>query len=200
MARILALRRDLLKGVDHEPILVIGPENVGEFLKEYIKLEDLDMFFLDCWSTTGSKWDNMEAEDSSLQPCSKKLKPSTPVDDITLLKCLRKVLGEAGLVRLISFPVVHCDDAFGVILESAERMNRGKVVPGWKVVYSGDTRPCSEVIEASLGATILIHEVSATFLWVKMKLSIQIIAHGLVFCFSTTPYVLICLSGFPFIL
>ncbi|XP_060178294.1 tRNAse Z TRZ4, mitochondrial-like [Lycium barbarum] len=32
---------------------------------------------------------------------------------------------------------------------------------GVTVVYSGDTRPCSQVIEASLGATILIHE--ATF-------------------------------------
>lgn len=151
----------MIKGVDHEPILAIGLEKVGEFLKEYIKLEDLDMLFLDCWSTTRSKWDKMEAEDSSLQPCSKKLKLSTPVDDITLLKFLRKVLREAGLVRLISFPVVHCDDVFGVILESAERMNRGKVERDWKVVYSGDTRPCSQVIETSIGATILIHE--ATF-------------------------------------
>ncbi|PHT37260.1 hypothetical protein CQW23_24960 [Capsicum baccatum] len=132
LSRMLALRRDLLKGVTHEPIVVIGPEQIGEFLKEYIKLEDLDMLFLD-------------------------------FDDITLLKWLKKVLSEAGLVRLISFPVEHCPDteAFGVILESAERMNHDKVVQGWKVVYSGDMRPCSQVIEASLGATILIHE--ATF-------------------------------------
>ncbi|XP_019254358.1 PREDICTED: zinc phosphodiesterase ELAC protein 2-like isoform X2 [Nicotiana attenuata] len=233
LARILALRRDLLKGVPHEPMLVIGPEQVGEFLNDYKKLEDLDMLFLDCRSTTVAKWDDMEAdsifdkdhqmssegmndesrdhavltslsEDSSLLRCSKRMKPSTPVDDIKLLKHFKKVLSEAGLVRFISFPVVHCPEAFGIILESAERMNCGKVVPGWKVVYSGDTRPCSEVIEASLGATILIHEVSAnlcrfflfigqvtlgisyvpTFSCVKIKLAIQIVAHGLDFSFT----------------
>ena len=32
---------------------------------------------------------------------------------------------------------------------------------GWKVVYSGDTRPCRRLEQAGLGATLLIHE--ATF-------------------------------------
>lgn len=106
-------------------MLVIGPEQVGEFLKDYKKLEDLDMLFLDCRSTTVAKWDDMEAdamfdkdhqmssegmndesrdhivltslsEDSSLLCCSKRMKPSTPVDDIKLLKRFKNVLSEEG--------------------------------------------------------------------------------------------------------
>ena len=34
-------------------------------------------------------------------------------------------------------------------------------VPGWKIVYSGDTRPCESLTELARGATALIHE--ATF-------------------------------------
>lgn len=57
---------------------------------------------------------------------------------------------------------MHCPESFGVVLKAADRINSiGKAIPGWKVVYSGDTRPCSEMVEASQGATILIHE--ATF-------------------------------------
>jgi ribonuclease Z len=32
---------------------------------------------------------------------------------------------------------------------------------GWRLVYSGDTRPCPQMVEMARGATILIHE--ATF-------------------------------------
>ena len=32
---------------------------------------------------------------------------------------------------------------------------------GWKLVYSGDTRPCPALIKAGAGATVLVHE--ATF-------------------------------------
>lgn len=94
-------------------------------------------------------------------------RPGSPVENATalpILKSLMKVLKEAGLEALSSFPVIHCPQAFGVILQAADRINSaGKKIPGWKIVYSGDTRPCPELVKASLGATVLIHEVSLTF-------------------------------------
>ena len=49
-------------------------------------------------------------------------------------------------------PVDHCHHAFGLVFTHKN---------GWKLVYSGDTRPCEGLIKEGLGATILIHE--ATF-------------------------------------
>ncbi|OMO64527.1 zinc phosphodiesterase ELAC protein 2-like protein [Corchorus capsularis] len=190
LARILALRRDLLKGVPHEPLIVIGPSQLERFLDAYQRLEDLDMQFFDNKTTTIVPWEAFELDNESnnnqlvpennegikhfdlaskfsesLQGCSKRRKLSVPVDNVAtfpLLKRLKKVLNKAGLERLVSFPVVHCPEAFGVILKAADRINSfGKVIPGWKVVYSGDTRPCLEMIEASQAATILIHEAMA---------------------------------------
>ena len=48
--------------------------------------------------------------------------------------------------------VEHCWDAFGLIVDGAA---------GWRLVYSGDTRPSSALVRAGAGATVLIHE--ATF-------------------------------------
>ncbi|KAL7222149.1 hypothetical protein ACSBR1_023958 [Camellia fascicularis] len=186
LARILALRRDLLEGVPHEPLLVIGPRQLKRFLDAYQILEDLDMQFLNCRHTTEASLEAFEsnsfvnntstvgrtnynidstlfAEGSRMQSYWKR--PDSPVNNgtvIPILNNMKKVLGEAGLEALISFPVVHCPQAFGVVLKAADRINAvGKLIPGWKIAYSGDTRPCPELIEASHGATILIHE--ATF-------------------------------------
>ena len=49
-------------------------------------------------------------------------------------------------------PVSHCHDAFGLVMLHKN---------GWKLVYSGDTRPCRALQEAGKGCTLLIHE--ATF-------------------------------------
>ncbi|KAL1118950.1 hypothetical protein V6Z11_D01G070400 [Gossypium hirsutum] len=196
LVRVLTLRRDLLKGVSHDPLIVLGPSQLKRFLDAYQRLEDLDMQFLDNKATTLFSWETFELDNESnknnelvierdedvkngnLTSCrescsqgsSKRLKISVPVAKIetfALLNRLKKVLNEAGIERLISFPVVHCPESFGVVLKAADRINSiGKAIPGWKVVYSGDTRPCSEMIEASQGATFLIHEAStyeATF-------------------------------------
>jgi ribonuclease Z len=63
-----------------------------------------------------------------------------------------------GLSRLHSVPVVHCAHAYAAVLEEAPPAGAG---PGWKVVYSGDTRPCDSLVEAARGASLLVHE--ATF-------------------------------------
>ena len=196
LTRILALRRDLLREVPHEPVLVIGPRQLKRYLDAYQILEDLDMQFLDCKYTTqasleafqkvATEIDNSPLEgpisstdgnsiDGGKKPVSSlfvrgsrmqsyRKGPSSPIDinaAMPLLKYMNKVLNEAGLEALISFPVVHCPQSYGVILKAAERVNLdGKVIPGWKIVYSGDTRPCPELMEASRGATVLIHEAS----------------------------------------
>lgn len=199
LARILALRRHLLREVPHDPVLVVGPRQLKRFLDAYQRLEDLDMQFLDCRHTTEASLEafenanssdnsspgspsnsaNMNGKSSDGQvrkdldstlfargPRMQSLwkRPGSPVDSsaaLPMLKNLKKVLSEAGLEALVSFPVVHCPQAFGVVLKAAERTNSaGRVIPGWKIVYSGDTRPCPELVEASRNATILIHEVS----------------------------------------
>ncbi|KAJ6700796.1 TRNASE Z TRZ4 MITOCHONDRIAL [Salix koriyanagi] len=65
LARILALRRDLLKGMTREPILVVGPWQLKKFLDAYQILEDLDMQFIDCRSTTEASWVAFEDDSKS---------------------------------------------------------------------------------------------------------------------------------------
>ncbi|KAM3380224.1 tRNase Z TRZ3, mitochondrial isoform X1 [Capsicum galapagoense] len=187
LARILALRRDLLKETPHEPLVVVGPRQLKTFLDAYQKLEDLDMQFLDCRHTTEASlkaFESSENKDVNGSACVQNdqktgsdlfakgrpmesywKRPGSPVDAsaaFPLLTTLKKILREAGLEALISFPVIHCPQAYGVVLKAADRTNStGKKIPGWKIVYSGDTRPCPELVKASRGATVLIHE--ATF-------------------------------------
>ena len=57
-----------------------------------------------------------------------------------------------GLAAAHCVPVTHCADAWGLVLTHRR---------GWRLAYSGDTRPCAALARAARGATLLIHE--ATF-------------------------------------
>jgi len=56
-------------------------------------------------------------------------------------------------LRLQCVDVVHCPLSYGLVIEDC--------VQHWKLVYSGDTRPCSALAEAGRDALVVIHE--ATF-------------------------------------
>ena len=68
--------------------------------------------------------------------------------DKTIFTAAKEAL---GLTRIESFTVDHCANSYGGVLESAD---------GWKLVFSGDTRPCMNVVQAAKNATVLIHEVT----------------------------------------
>ncbi|KAI3896007.1 hypothetical protein MKW92_017970 [Papaver armeniacum] len=156
LASILAHRCRLLKGTSQEKILVIAPIQLKGFLDAHQSAEDLDMQFIYCGQTMDAKWEGFESYRQRPRILGELTK------DFETQQKLKKMLGEVGLEALISVPVLHCEDAFGLVLKAVERHNTdGKTIPGWKLVYSGDTIPCPELKDASKGATVLIHE--ATF-------------------------------------
>lgn len=65
---------------------------------------------------------------------------------------LPPALLHGGISDLRNVKVLHCTRAYGVVIQHTR---------GWKLVFSGDTRPCPALVEAGLGASVLIHE--ATF-------------------------------------
>ncbi|KAI8883211.1 hypothetical protein K501DRAFT_219648 [Backusella circina FSU 941] len=65
------------------------------------------------------------------------------------LKNLEVLKDTLGLAELQTVDVIHCRWAYGLTIKHAS---------GWKLVYSGDTRPCEKLVEAGKDATLLIHE------------------------------------------
>lgn len=66
----------------------------------------------------------------------------------------------AGLARLESIRVEHCAQAFGIVLEGLPAQDEDR---GWKIAFSGDTRPCQAVVDAAQGADLLVHEVYSCY-------------------------------------
>ncbi|KAI8085970.1 beta-lactamase-like protein [Gilbertella persicaria] len=65
------------------------------------------------------------------------------------LKSLNELKKTLGLASIEPVEVVHCRWAYGLSIQHES---------GWKLVYSGDTRPCNRLVESGKDATLLIHE------------------------------------------
>jgi len=103
--------------------------------------------------------------------------PRTPPQEA--LDALAAAKARLGLTQLEPFPVIHVSRSTGLQIAGSGGSGGGgsgssggsgggcggsgaaAAAAPWKVVFSGDTRPCPAVVEAARGATLLIHE--ATF-------------------------------------
>ena len=68
------------------------------------------------------------------------------------LKEFQQMLQKAGITSFYPCPVIHCPQSYGICIKHES---------GYKLSYSGDTRPCVEFADAAKDSTLLIHE--ATF-------------------------------------
>jgi len=134
LPHILAARAELFRrdGLQPPIIPVVGPRSLRRFLEFYGHLETLYCDFIDLSETTRDKW---SSETMSPQIAS-----------------LRAALVGTDLEEIVAVQVNHCAHAYGAKLVGKR---------GWSMVYSGDTRPCQSLVDASRDATLLVHE--ATF-------------------------------------
>lgn len=110
-----------------DPLVLVASNSVFRFLKEYALVDpsiSSSYIPIDCIDTT----------------------PGKNHDAITLLN------QSLGLTSLISVPVSHCYQSFGVVLDGTSF---------GRLVYSGDCRPSDRLVEIGKGADLLVHE--ATF-------------------------------------
>lgn len=81
------------------------------------------------------------------------------------LEVAESVFAQVGIQKPVNIQVSHCHQSYGVCIEgllpSTDDESQSKELVTFKLIYSGDTRPCDRLIALGKNATILIHE--ATF-------------------------------------
>ncbi|XP_043570410.1 zinc phosphodiesterase ELAC protein 2 [Chiloscyllium plagiosum] len=128
---LLERERALLsQGKDFSPISLVGPLQIMNWLNQYHTHCQKILHHLNVISVRHF----MEDADVNKLITQERIQ--------TLLKKLELETFQACVVR-------HCRNAFGCALQHKS---------GWKIVYSGDTMPCSALVQTGLNADLLIHE------------------------------------------
>ena len=136
----LLLKRQEVLGPTAKPLLIIAPPHYQNWIQEYEQIEKLNYELYNAYDLAYTSSNN----------------PSVSADAETAARKtqLLEILSQRmGLTEVSMVPVIHCPDAFGVTMKH-EKLN-------WKMVFSGDTRPCALLDEAGADCDLLIHE--ATF-------------------------------------
>ncbi|KAG8784449.1 hypothetical protein FRC15_003245 [Serendipita sp. 397] len=117
------------------PITLIGPFYSRLYLSEYADIESLGI-------KTINGVHFLSAED---------LEHRRPLkhDTTDIILTYNSVKLRLGLADLRTAAVDHRTTAFGIVLRH---------VDGWSITYSGDTRPCQNLVDAGMDSTLLIHE------------------------------------------
>jgi ribonuclease BN (tRNA processing enzyme) len=115
------------------PLVVVGPTSVGHWLSEAATVLALRKRYTFC--TFG-------AFVSGFKPGTTGAGPGLYAG----------FLADMQLSGFASVPVDHCHDAHAAVITAQA---------GWRLVYSGDTRPCPRLVREGANPTLLIHE--ATF-------------------------------------
>ncbi|XP_048411399.1 zinc phosphodiesterase ELAC protein 2 isoform X1 [Stegostoma tigrinum] len=128
---LLERERALLsQGKDFSPISLVGPLHIMNWLDQYHNHCQKILHHINVISARHF----MEGADVS--------KPITR-------ECMQTLLKELELEKFQTCLVRHCRNAFGCALQHKS---------GWKIVYSGDTMPCSALVQIGQNANLLIHE------------------------------------------
>ena len=133
--RLLTDRSRFL-GVSDQPLILIAPSQLKDFLLEYESVDPLivgSYNFLDC---------NL---------ISKRFPPGNK--DKTELEILQRLKDELGITDIHSTPVQHCAHSYAVTLHGTSFGT---------VAYSGDCRPSRNFADDAQNADLLIHEATFT--------------------------------------
>eukprot|EP00536_Pseudo-nitzschia_multiseries_P004462 jgi/Psemu1/253636/estExt_Genewise1Plus.C_740055 len=132
--RLLEERQRLVSGRD--PVVLIAPPNILNFLREYESVEPSvadSYLFLDCRALKAENGDQIHEE-------------------MTGHLALQRLQQDLGIHSCTSIPVAHCAHSFAVVFHGTSFGS---------LAYSGDCRPSKNFSRIAYDADLLIHE--ATF-------------------------------------
>lgn len=93
-----------------------------------------------------------ECKPISKEESDKKIEEFVPQDEAAL-EMYASLKQAMNLDQVIAVEVDHCPQSYACMLVAKEGLG-----PGGKIIYSGDTTPCTNLINYARGCSLLIHE------------------------------------------